>query len=107
MGVPPVSASILPRSKQCKRSCTQAESIWRGRNGSPRPAALSSTSERAISSGLTRPIAFGVTRAIGPLNQTALEEIILPEDRERFRHQIAIVLEGRSEPVMEYRIRRA
>ena len=50
---------------------------------------------------------FGVTRAIGPLNQTALEEIILPEDRERFRHQIAIVLEGRSEPVMEYRIRRA
>ena len=57
-GGTPVCASILRRSKQCKRSWTRAESIWRGRRGLLRPAVLSSTFERAISSGLTRPIAF-------------------------------------------------
>jgi hypothetical protein len=28
---------------------------------------------------------FGVTRAIGPLNQTVIEGMILPEDRPRIR----------------------
>jgi PAS domain S-box-containing protein len=49
---------------------------------------------------------FGVTRAIGPLDQKALEGMIIPEDRERLSHQIAAIVDGRSQPVMEYRIRR-
>jgi two-component system, cell cycle sensor histidine kinase and response regulator CckA len=49
---------------------------------------------------------FGVTRAIGPLDQTALEAMIIPEDRERLRDQIAVFAEGQSPPIAEYRIRR-
>jgi signal transduction histidine kinase len=32
--------------------------------------------------------------------------MIIPEDRERLSHQIAAIVDGRSQPVMEYRIRR-
>jgi PAS domain S-box-containing protein len=50
---------------------------------------------------------FGVDPEIGPLNQNILEELVLPEDRQRLRDQIAAAAStGRSEPACEYRIRR-
>jgi PAS domain S-box-containing protein len=50
---------------------------------------------------------FGLPGDIGPLNQAVVEQMVLPEDRQRLRDQIAaVVATGRSEPVCEYRIRR-
>jgi PAS domain S-box-containing protein len=50
---------------------------------------------------------FGLRRDIGRLDQTAIEEMVIPEDRQRLRDQIAaVVSNGRSDPACEYRIRR-
>jgi PAS domain S-box-containing protein len=50
---------------------------------------------------------FGISPEIGPLNQAFLEELVVPEDRQRLREQIAAVASsGRSAPECEYRIRR-
>jgi PAS domain S-box-containing protein len=50
---------------------------------------------------------FGIQPGVGPLNQDVLEQLVVPEDRQRLRDQIAAVEStGRSDPVWEYRIRR-
>ena len=49
---------------------------------------------------------FGVTRDVDPLDQSKLEQMVVPEDREQFRDQIAACVEGQQQTVMEYRIRR-
>jgi PAS domain S-box-containing protein len=49
---------------------------------------------------------FGVTRDLDPLDQGKLEEMVIPEDREHLRNQIAACVEGQQQTVMEYRIRR-
>jgi PAS domain S-box-containing protein len=49
---------------------------------------------------------FGVTRDTDPLDQDKLERMVIPEDREQFRNQIAACVEGPPQTVMEYRIRR-
>lgn len=48
---------------------------------------------------------FGVSSDIGPLDQDKLQGMVIPEDRGRLRDQIAACVEGRQQPVMEYRIR--
>jgi PAS domain S-box-containing protein len=49
---------------------------------------------------------FGLTRDIGPLDQTILEEMVIPEDRDRLRDQIAAFIDERPHSMAEYRIRR-
>jgi PAS domain S-box-containing protein len=49
---------------------------------------------------------FGVTPDVGPLDQDKLEGMVIPEDRERLRDQIAACVDGQQQTIMEYRIRR-
>jgi len=108
-----MSASIL-EEQRARQAGHEAEQLRRNKEHLARAQRVAATGSFEIDLR-TREIEwsdetyriFGMTRDIGVLDQTVLEEIVIPEDRQRLRDQIAaVVANGRSDPVWEYRIRR-